>query len=64
MSRPRPKGPATKIKGDGPVRITSLKMSSGRVVTDPDEINRLLKQDGFEVDEQGKVTLGPRLQPQ
>jgi len=38
--------------------ITSLKMTDGRVVTDPAEIVRLLRADGFTVDElTGKLGL-------
>ena len=54
--------PGKKAKKKG-TRITSLKMSSGRVVTDPDEIVRLLKADGFTVDEFGNIGLGPKLRP-
>lgn len=43
------------------MRITQLRMSTGRVVTDPEEINRLLRADGFTVDENGKVGLSERL---
>jgi hypothetical protein len=41
--------------------ITSLKMSNGRVVTDPHEINELLIADGFTIDEDGKLGVGPKL---
>lgn len=48
----------------GKTRITELKMSSGRIVTDPEEIVRLLKHDGFTVnDETGEIGLGPKLRP-
>ena len=50
-------------KKDRRMRITSLKMSDGRIVTDPAEINRLLIADGFTVDEDGKIGLGPKLRP-
>jgi len=47
-----------KAKRVNATRITRLTMSSGRVVTDPDEIVRLLRADGFTVDElTGKVGL-------
>lgn len=41
--------------------ITHLKMSSGRVVTDPDEIQRLLKAEGFTISEGGRLGLSDRL---
>jgi len=42
--------------------ITQLKMSDGRIVTDPAEIVRLLRADGFTVDEAtGKIGLTDRL---
>ena len=61
MSGFRPK--AKKPKGDR-MRITQLKMSDGRIVTDPDEVVRLLRADGFTVDENtGNIGLGPKLRP-
>lgn len=63
MSGWRP-GKKKRLDPKAPMRITELKMSSGRIVTDPEEINRLLKADGFTVDEEtGKVGLGPKLRP-
>jgi hypothetical protein len=56
-----------KVRGKKPERhvITKLYMENGRVVTDPAEIQRLLKKDGFEIDDlTGKVTVGPKLIPQ
>ena len=48
-----------------PMVITQLKMSDGRIVTDPVEVRRLLRADGFIVDEDtGAVTVGPLLRPQ
>ena len=44
--------------------IGYLKMSSGRIVTDPDEINRLLKAEGFTISEGGKLGIGPKLRSQ
>lgn len=41
--------------------ITHLKMSSGRVVTDPDEIQRLLKAEGFTIGDGGRLGLSDRL---
>lgn len=35
--------------------ITALKMSTGREVTDPEEIRRLLIADGFILDEKGRL---------
>lgn len=47
------------------MRITALKMSDGRTVTDPVEVVRLLRADGFTVDEEtGSIGLGPKLRPQ
>lgn len=43
-------------------RIAQLRMSSGRIVTDPAEIRRLLRAEGFTVDETtGRLGLGERL---
>ena len=66
MSMPRPKG---RKPPKGKNRITKLlvRNESGqeREVTDPDEIVRLLKADGFTVDEEtGAIGLGPTLRPQ
>lgn len=42
--------------------ITRLTMSSGRVVTDPAEIQRLLRAEGFTVDgDTGRLGLSERL---
>lgn len=46
------------------MKITSLKMEDGRIVTDPAEVNRLLRLNGFTVDDEtGAVGLGPKLRP-
>lgn len=61
MSIPRPKG--KKQKRERHV-ITELKMSSGRVITDPAEVRKALIADGFEIDDTGKIAVGPKLRPQ
>lgn len=45
--RPKFKLPAKKAKRQV---ITALKLEDGREVTDPEEINRLLRLNGFTVD--------------
>jgi hypothetical protein len=58
MSGFRPKRPKSKER----MRITSLKLEDGRIVTDPAEVNRLLRLNGFTVDDEtGAVGLGPNL---
>lgn len=66
MSMPRPKG---RKPSKGRNRITKLlvRNESGqeREVTDPAEIVRLLRADGFTVDDEtGAIGLGPKLRPQ
>jgi hypothetical protein len=56
----RPKGRRAKKER---MRITSLKMADGRIVTDSAELVRLLKADGFTVDEFGNIGMGPKLRP-
>jgi hypothetical protein len=46
MSRPKIKKPKERV------RITSVKLADGRVVTDPAEVNRLLRLNGFTVDDE------------
>lgn len=41
--------------------ITKLTMSDGRIVTDPVEIDRLLRLNGFTVADDGRVGLGEGL---
>ena len=54
--------PKAKRKGKKRMQIiTKLQMSDGRIVTDPEEVNRLLRADGFTVDEHGNVGLIDRL---
>ena len=53
--------PKAKRTGKKRMQITKLKMTDGRIVTDPEEINRLLRADGFTVDEVGNVGLSDRL---
>lgn len=56
MARPKRKPPKERV------RITSVKLEDGRVVTDPTEVNRLLRLNGFTVDpETGAVGLGEGL---
>ena len=44
-------------------RITELTLADGTVVTDPAEINRLLRVNGFTVDDAtGNVGVSPELQ--
>lgn len=68
MSIPRPK-PKKKLSSV-PQKITLVKVRNDvtgeeREVTDPAEIVRLMKADGFTVDDEtGAVGLGPRLRPQ
>lgn len=68
MSIPRPK--KRKKLGEMPAQVTVVRVRNDetgeeRDVTDPTEIVRLLKADGFTVDEDtGAIGLGPKLRPQ
>jgi len=62
MSGFRPKGRKARKER---MRITELKMADGRTVTDPAEVVRLLRADGFTVDEEtGAIGIDHAKRPQ